>query len=252
MARNLRPDALPIHQARLSAGENPAVPAVVDRCAAFPETHRLTMNLWIDAEHAQGYLERADTIPHRSEGERVLLDHVPPAARRILDIGTGDGRLLALLKVGRPGLEGVALDFSPTMLQAARERFADDPSVNIIEHDLGRPLPGTEPFDAVVSSFAIHHLPDVRKRALYAEVFGRLRPGGVFCNLEHVASPTPRLHARFLQAIGVAPGGDDPSNQLTDVGTQLGWLREIGFDDVDCYWKWLELALLIGRKPDGP
>jgi tRNA (cmo5U34)-methyltransferase len=211
------------------------------------------VNLWSSSDHARDYLGRADQIPHRTEGESTLLEFLPPSARRILDLGTGDGRLLALARAemsrrNLPVPQAVAVDFSPAMLQAARQRFAADSTVTIVEHNLDAPLPSLGNFDAVISSFAIHHLVHERKRALYAEIFHLLNPGGVFCNLEHVASPTPRLHEEFLHAIGYTVETEDPSNKLLDVETQLAWFREIGFIDVDCHWKWRELALLVGRK----
>ncbi|WP_341734550.1 class I SAM-dependent methyltransferase [Microcoleus sp. EPA2] len=207
------------------------------------------VNLWSSAEHALWYLAKADSIPHRTEGEAVLLGEVPQNVRRILDIGTGDGRLLGLLKCDRPNVECVAIDFSATMLAKVRTRFADDPKVTVIEHNLDDSLPDLGKFDAVVSSFAIHHVEDDRKRSLYTEIFELLEPGGIFCNLEHVASATEALHQKFREALGISDSPDDPSNKLLDVETQLRWLREIGFDDADCYWKWLELALLVGVKP---
>jgi tRNA (cmo5U34)-methyltransferase len=210
------------------------------------------VNLWGSSAHAREYLARADSIPHRTEGEAELLRCLRVSPGRVLDLGSGDGRLLALIRHARPNSEGVALDFSEIMLDRLRGRFMADPLVTVVAHDLDEALPdslGT--FDAVVSSFAIHHLQHDRKRELYEEVFRRLEPGGVFCNLEHVASPTRTLHEQFLARLDVDPAGEDPSNKLLDVETQLAWLRDIGFDDVDCHWKWRELALISGNKAGG-
>ena len=208
----------------------------------------MSVNLWTSTEHALDYLGRADSIPHRVEGESTLLEFIPPTTRRILDLGSGDGRLLALVKLDHPDARAMAVDFSPAMLEAARQRFVDDRSVTVLAHNLEHTLPELGSFDAVVSSFAIHHLIDERKRALYAEIYACLAPGGVFCNLEHVASSTPELHEEFLCRIGCTLATEDPSNKLLDMETQLRWLREIGFSDVDCHWKWRELALLTGRR----
>ena len=203
---------------------------------------------WLDPEHASRYLARADDVPHRIEGEAVLLDFMPMDVERILDLGSGDGRLLASLRVHRPNAEGVAVDFSPAMLRVAHHRFRDDEKVTVLEHDLEEPLPDLGRFDAVVSSFAIHHVCDERKRALYSEIHAALVCGGVFCNLEHVAPASAELHRRLLKTLGITEAEEDPSNQLARLEAQLQWLREIGFRDVDCHWKWLELALFAGVK----
>ena len=206
------------------------------------------VNRWPDAQHALAYLESREQIPHRTEGCAVLLE-VIGQPRRVLDLGTGDGVLLALVRSAWPEVEAVGIDFSPTMLGAARARFAGDDAVTVVEHDLDVPVPELGSFDAVVSSFAIHHLVDARKRALYGEVLDRLVPGGTFANLEHVSSPTEALHHAFMLAMGKDPADEDPSNKLASADAQLEWLRELGFVDVDCMWKWRELALLVGTNP---
>src|SRR5881227_3363537 len=98
-------------------------------------------NEWTTVEHALAYLAMADRIPHRTEGEAVLLEEVPGDAERILDLGSGDGRLLGLLLLARPAARGVALDFSPPMLERLRDRFGPDSRVQVVAHDLELPLP---------------------------------------------------------------------------------------------------------------
>jgi tRNA (cmo5U34)-methyltransferase len=220
-----------------------------------PNNPQQKKNEWLTEDRVIEYLDRADRLPHRLEGESVLLEHIPVGTNRILDLGTGNGRLIRLLKNNNKNLnivEAIGLDFSSLMIKKAREEFSKDPSVKIIEHDLNNslfPKLNCEKFDVVVSSFAIHHLEHQRKLALYKEIFSILNSGGIFCNLDHVSSPSPQLHKRFMAMLGKTPETEDSSNRLLDLHTQLEWLKTIGFIDVDCYWKWLEFALLIGVKP---
>jgi SAM-dependent methyltransferase len=207
------------------------------------------VNLWANADHAIDYLERRASIPRRGEAYEVLFEILPAAVDRVLDLGTGDGYTLELVLDGRPGATGVAVDVQPEMLERARVRFAGRPGVEVVQHDLDAPLPDLGDFDVVVSSFAIHHLVPERQRALYGEVFDRLRPGGVFANVEHVASTTERRHEEFLAAIGSSPDQDDPSNKLVPVADHLSWLDGLGFADAECLWKWRELAVVTGTKP---
>ena len=208
------------------------------------------VNKWTSPDHVETYLSRTKK-PHEEETRRMLLEEIPADIERVLDLGTGDGRLLMLVKSINPTVEGVALDFSEPMLELAGKRFSGDPHVAVIKHDLNDPLPADRLgcFDLVISGLAIHHLNDERKRQLYTEIFDLLNSGGLFCNLEHVSSPTQALHEKFLSFIGLTRITDDPSNKLLDVETQLRWLREIGFEDVDCIWKWREIAIMTGYKP---
>ena len=208
------------------------------------------VNLWRNADHAINYLEKRELIPRRAEAYGVLFEVLPDRITRVLDLGTGDGNTLQLVLDAYPGATGVGVDFQDEMLDRARQRFAGHAGVDIRRHDLDEPLPADlDVFDAVVSSFAIHHLVPDRQRALYGEVFDHLVPGGVFANVEHVASTTTRRHEEFLYAIGSSPEQDDPSNKLVAVETHLAWLEASGFSDGECLWKWRELAVVTGTKP---
>lgn len=202
---------------------------------------------WRDPAIVEGYLARTERLAPRRAGEQALLDVVPSHVGRVLDLGCGDGRLGALVLEHRPEVdEVVCVDRSAEMLQRARARSAEDARLSVHSHDLAEPITRWGDFDLIVSGLAIHHLDDDRKRALFGEIAAQLRPGGVFANLEVVASSTPERHQEFLRAIGRPE--DDPEDQLASIEDQLRWMTDAGLDQVECIWRWRGFALLVGER----
>jgi SAM-dependent methyltransferase len=232
---------------------------------------------WQDADIAATYRQARLGIPfadaHFEIVHQIIRAH-EVEVRCVLDLGAGDGMATDELLPHYPIERAVLIDFSEPMLDEARRALGKRPEdVRLVWGDLidsrwREEVDALGPFDLAISRFAIHHLPDARKRSLYAEVLELLRPGGLFINIEHVASHSPVYERAFYRSIAEGihrvEGGrrsveeieatythpeERAANILAPVEDQLAWLREIGFVDVDCLFKAFELAVLAGRKP---
>lgn len=109
-----------------------------------------------------------------------VLERLPLApGDRVLDAGCGSGRVTEQLleRMGPDGGTVVALDGSPSMIEAARERLARfGGRVEYVVADLGQPLPFDGRVDAILSTATFHWVPD--HDALFRNLAAVLRPGG--------------------------------------------------------------------------
>jgi SAM-dependent methyltransferase len=236
-------------------------------------------HVWQRQDLAKLFLEDVrGGIPLAAEQIDVLLRVVRyaiPGIERLLDLGCGDGILGRTVMAEYPKATGVFLDFSEHMIDAAKQK-ADALRAAFVIQDLGaktwsQSVSGHAPFDLVLSGLAIHHLPDERKKELYREISDLLKPGGMFLNLEHVSPQSEWAKQAFddlfvdsLCSYHQRLGGtktrdpvakewyhrpDKTENILASVEVQCRWLQEIGFVEVDCFFKLFQLALFGGKKP---
>lgn len=198
-----------------------------------------------------------------------------PQARSILDLGCGDGILGRFLMKLFPEAQVVLTDFSEPMLDAARGKLDGNPNTIVVNSDFSQSswkdtVAYHAPFDIIISGYAVHHQSDKRKTNLYNEIFDLLSANGLFLNLEHVASVSKAGESlfddffidhlyEFNRLSEPQKTREDVSNTyynrpdkkeniLASVDLQCEWLRQIGFRDVDCFFKVFELALFGGRK----
>jgi tRNA (cmo5U34)-methyltransferase len=236
-------------------------------------------HVWQETDLAKSYLEGIrGGIPLAAEQLDVILrivTKVLPTLDNLLDVGCGDGILGRAVMDAYPEARGTFVDFSEHMLAQAQQK-TDANRSNYHLADLSEPTwaksaQKSAPFDLVLSGLAIHHQPDARKRSIYAEIFDLLKPGGLFLHLEHTESRSSWAKEVFeeyfvdsLWNYHRREGGTKPreeianefygspgraANILSPVDLQTRWLEEIGFVDVECFFKIFEISIFGGRKP---
>jgi tRNA (cmo5U34)-methyltransferase len=205
-----------------------------------------------------------------------MMPHPIDAAIRVLDIGAGYGALACALLNERPNASAVCLDVSEAMLTLGRERNANlKDRISFIQGSLETPdwLRSVEgSFDAVISARALHHFTEnQRRRYIFKEVFSLLRPGGCFINADNVRAPTKKLTERYRSARdeyldrfvrqstsgkttlaevrAATPSSYHGPHNNGYLEEELAWLKEAGFEDVDCFWKLTTIVVYGGFKP---
>ena len=233
---------------------------------------------WQTEELAKTFLEGVrGAIPFSAAQIEVILRILRawrPDLKNAIDLGCGDGILGRAVLKEFPDAHVLFMDFSDPMLEATRRKIASDPRAEVIKADFSSrdwrtAVAGRRDFGLIVSGLSIHHQPDERKRTLYSEIFELLSPGGIFLNLEHVSPPTPAVEGLFDECMvdglfafhrqsrpditrreveqSFHNRPDKRENILAPLELQCRWLSEIGFQDVDCFFKIFDLALLGGR-----
>ena len=236
--------------------------------------------VWKLAPVVEQFLSIRAGIPMAQEQIAMMLAILASRGEPVtnfLDLGCGDGILGAAILGRYPQAHGILSDFSEPMLAQARKNFTQfDGQVQFANVDYSDPawtrlVEHSAPFDAIVSGYSIHHQPDARKREIYAEIFGILQPGGWFVNVEHIAPAAELVTEMFESHIiearvaeEIRTGGpqtreqiaaafharqDKQLNKLLPVETQCRWLTELGYTDVDCYFRIYSLAVFAGRRP---
>ncbi len=185
--------------------------------------------------------ETPDDYEQYAEWIDMLAERVPEGSP-VLDLGCGCGLPATRLLARRYDVTGV--DFSSVQIERARKLV---PDARLVCADVvGLDLPAAA-FDAVVSFYAIIHMPLAAHAPLYRDVARWLRPGGVFLAIvgHEEWTGTDEQYLDVEEGLMAWSHADEATNVrwIEEAGFRVEWTRFVPEGDVGH-------TLVLARKPD--
>ena len=224
---------------------------------------------WQEPDRVAQYLESSDGRERATVFSLMtkLVNAEKDARLDILDIGSGHGPVAAAYLDAFPNAHAIGLDISDAMMAEGCKRMArfGDRFRYMVgdfgEGTLPQNVVQAGPYDLVVSSRAIHHLPPERMKRLYSDIHANLKPGGAFFNLD-TASPENDFLADLFRSIRRTEQSSRPlrdpnavphtarfyHHKEATLARHLEWLKGAGFVGYECFWKHLGRALIGGWR----
>jgi tRNA (cmo5U34)-methyltransferase len=228
----------------------------------------------LNTSHHDDVVSKFDQVAHEYDNQRkklipcfddfynvsVSIAEVGNECPTILDLGAGTGLLSSLMLKRYPTANLTLIDISEKMMEVAKSRLAGNHNVKYIVDDYTNYVFESK-FDIIVSALSIHHLADTDKKSLYKNTFNNLREGGLFINADQILGDTSFLDSLYKNDWKRKVESTELSKQeivsayertkldkMSTLETQTSWLKEIGFSDVDCVYKYFNFVILYGRK----
>ncbi|MDY6791826.1 MAG: methyltransferase domain-containing protein [Thermodesulfobacteriota bacterium] len=223
----------------------------------------MTVKKIFDAGALQYDRNRRKVIPCFDDFYKTLIRLIPfhrDEKFTALDLGAGTGLVTALIFNVFPQAAVSLVDISQKMLEKAKKRFAGKDNVvfHIMDYNTS-PLPGK--YDLVVSAMSIHHLKNPDKKRLFQKIYHALIPGGAFIHAELARGGTDDIEKIYQKQWRKHLGGTDLTEDELNViyermsydipaplDMQLEWMRDAGFINVDCFYKYFNFVVYAGCK----
>lgn len=181
----------------------------------------------------------------------------------VIDLGCGTGTIARRIKDDYPQARITCVDIAEKMLNIAQGKLGNSGDAryqlaNFEDYEFDAA------YDIAVSSLALHHLvSEDDKIKFYKKIYACLKPGGVFYNADVILGSSSYLQERYMEKwreymrlhvseeeieqkwIPQHYDEDHPASLMS----QLAWLQNMGFAEVDVIWKYYNFSVYGGRKP---
>ncbi len=223
---------------------------------------KLQDNIASEFDHfADNYTEdMIKCVPHYQDLLLAIRDNLPRdiIPHKILDLGCGNGNTTQVLIDRFPDAMYTLVDASPEMISICRKRF-EGLNIKYIQAYFQDWTFPSATYDIVAAGFALHHVGGTDKQNIFREIFGSLKPKGIFITSDLMISKSSEDHPALIHSWDVFVNSHYPPREKwdwimehydafdrpDDYKDQIAWLKDAGFDQVHIGWQegyWINLV----------